>query len=551
MDIQSESMMGQKEKKLTAAAYLRVSLTRQKKEGYSLDAQMERIQKFVEKKEFYLPENLIFKEEKPATKVYGHERDELSIIDSFTERPILTQLLRNAQQRKFKHLIIYSRDRLSRVVEDTIALELFFKRCGIDVHYIKDGENIEDTDSEVGRLIHIIFTSLAEMEGNLLSSRVKDGGRACIGKGRWAGGRIPFGYVPAYNKNESEDKKKWDTILEKDDFDSKLVEQVYKLYLRGMGYRRIANVMNQNYGFIEWSKNKVEGIIKNQTYTGQIAWDRRGGRRDPRRKNKNPLLSPLQPQNSIIDTKIWNEIVDQRQKRSINKDPYYHDTKFILKDKLVCSKCERTMKPKNPGKNKSNIYKCANTKDERKACNTIIPIKLVEDEFIKYMQNDIFKINDKEKNKDIFWNEYDKKFDKRKNEILSMIEEVEKKISKYKNILDKIEKHILIENDECIKEALNTQHVIYNTLIDKYEESRDLFKKKSEVVKKDREELYEVVQLFLPGLFIKRDSKDLIRIRREFIINFIDKISVAYDKNNKKVTIDEIVFMPPEFIESP
>ncbi|MCT4620747.1 MAG: recombinase family protein [Marinisporobacter sp.] len=533
-------------KDVTAAAYLRVSLARQSKEGHSLDAQMEKIKAFIQENTLELPSNLIFKDEKPATKVEGREIDEVSIIDSFSERPALTELLKKAQQKAFRHLIIYSRDRLSRVVEDTFALELFFKSCNIKVHYIRDGENFDETKSEISRLLHIVFASLAEMEGNLLSSRVKDGGKACIAKGRWAGGRIPFGYTPAYHKSQSSNRKKWYTTLEKSEFESKFIEEIFNLYLSGMGYRKIAQVMNQKYGFIAWSKSKIEAIIKNETYTGQIAWDRRGGRRNPKRRNCDPMLSPLEPQNIMIDKECWNEIIRERQQRSKNKDAHYYDTPFILKDKIECTKCGRLMKPRNPGTKKRNVYRCANTAEERKICNIIIPSELVEKEFTKHMSKNIFNI----KNTDIFWREYDKEFDKRVSDYLEMINEINQKIQKYKELLQKIQEHIDNEKDEYLIEALHTQHVIYHGLIEKYKEALILLKQKKNVTKKTREELDEIVQKFIPGLFIEEDFEELTRIRREFVIRFVHKVVVAYEKDEKKVSINQIEFTPPEFIES-
>lgn len=528
----------------TAAAYARVSLSRQSKEGHSSDAQIERIKDFTKKNKWEIPENLIFKEEKPATKVEGRKASELSLIENFAERPELTKLLYAAQQGKFKHLIVCSRDRLSRVVEDTIALEIFFKRCNVEIHYIKDGEDLKGINADIARLLHIVFTSLAEMEGNLLSSRVKDGCKACIGKGRWAGGRIPLGYVPAYQNPGNSGKKRWYTSLEKSDFESKLIVEVFELYSGGMGYRRIAEEMNRKFGFITWSKSKVEAIIKNRTYTGQIAWDRRGGRRTPQRRNCEPFLSPFDSKKEIINVDSWKEISSERQRRAENKDAHYYDTRFIVREKLLCSSCERTMKPRNPGSGKTDVYKCANSEEERKACNVIIPVYLMEDKFIQYMQNEIFHIQET----DEFWNRYSKEFDKKINRFSRMARVIQGRIEQYNELLGKIKRHVNREKDEHVKDALHIQHVIYQGLIQNYEDSLQHLEKKSKQVKKSGAEMEQIVQNFIPGLFIEAHSEEVRRLRRAFIVYFVRKIRVSYDKHNKVVKIDSIEFNAPEFI---
>ena len=114
--------------------------------------------------------------------------------------------------------------------------------------------------------------------------------------------------------------------------------------------------------------------------------------------------------------------------------------------------------------------------------------------------------------------------------------------------MGKIRYYIQKENDEALLTALEIQLSIYENLINKYDETLEMLKKKTGVVQKSREEVESVVQLFLPSLFTDIKMKDIRRIRREFIVKFIDKIEVRYDKITTKMTIDKIVFLPPELM---
>lgn len=526
------------------AAYLRVSSTRQSEEGYSIENQLKFISEYVEKKEWILEKNLIYEESKPATKVEGKNIDKLNFIDSFKNRPKLSQLLKEAQKRSFHHLIVYSRDRLSRVVEDAMALEIFFEKYGIQIHYIKAGEDFENANPKIKRLLNIIFTSLAEMEINLLSTRVKEGSKAAVSKGNWAGGKVPLGYIPVEYEDYSKGGNKKSTRLKVSELDSSFIKNIFELYSGGYGYRKIAEAMNKEYGFIIWTKSKIEAIIKNKTYTGQIFWDRRGGRRSPNRHNNDPFFSPLDKDNIIINESLWNEINNEREARNMRRDAFYYDTDYILKSKLVCSKCKRIMKAKYPGVNKTSVYRCANTKDERNVCNTIIPCNMVEEAFLKYMREVVFEPEDISE----FLSRYEATFNKNVKGYKCITDLLEKRKKKTEDLMGKIRYCMGKEEDKALLIALEIQLSVYKNLITKYDETLELLKKKASVTEKGREEVESIVQLFLPSLFTDIKLKDIKRIRREFIVRFIDNIEVEYDKISKEIIINEIAFLPPELM---
>jgi site-specific DNA recombinase len=531
------------------AIYLRVSTVEQELEGYSLESQLKYSLIYIEKMNWKYNKNLVFQDEKPASQAINHKIDKFNMIESFSSRPELSKLLLRAQAREFKHLIVYCRDRLSRAIEDTVALELFFQRYGVEVHYIKDGEDFGNTNPKIKRLLHLIFSSLAEMEISLLSSRIKEGGKAAVSKLRWCGGKVPLGYLPVSYIDDTRSKKKNYTKLQISDFESKLVKRIFEHYTLGMGYRRIAEVMQKEFGFRKWTKSAIEKIIKNQTYTGQIAWDRRGGRRNPKLHKYPPILSHFDKSIEIFKRDNWSSICNERENRNRHRDAYYYDTEYILKGKLFCPDCGMLMKPKNPGINKSSIYRCTNTekvKDgdkDKLLCGLTIPCKVIEDVFIEYMKSEVFQIHDTGR----FWDKYSSEFDKRTSEYKDMLNEVTNRKYENESTLEKISHQLSAEKDEEIIMALELQKSIYGNLLNKYKKTEDMLGARVQVNKNTREELDKIVRMFIPGIFAQINSPDITRIRREFIIHFVDNISFSYNKQTRKAFINEVTFMTPEF----
>lgn len=526
-----------------AVAYIRVSTTKQKELGHSIEVQKDFAKEYAKKNHWILEDDLIFIEDKPATRSYGNEINKNSLLESFSSRPEFHKLMVEAQNQNFKHLIIHSRDRLSRSLEESIILNVYFEKCKIKIHYTKEGENLNNEDEKINRLLQVILSSIAELEANNLAIRVKEGNRACLAKGLWPGGKAPLGY---YRKRVlSENSKRPHSFLVKSDFESKIVKKVFEYYLQGLGYKNIAYKMNEEFAFIHWTKSKVESIIKNQSYTGKIAWDRRGGRRSGK-IHEEIYLSPLNKDNIIVEQSIWDSIKGIRKERCETRDAFYYNTPFIFKGKLVCAKCNKFMKPKNPGKNKTKVYKCAHTKDDRNQCNCIIPAHAIEEEFIKYMKN-IFKIKDYE----YFWSIYNDEFTKRISEYKNNMNSINEKLIECNNTLNKLKIFIQNEENRQIVKALETQHKFYYKLINEYKHTKDLLEKKHNTQKLSKEVLTNLINKSIPSIFIKDDAinDENMKIKQRAFINlFINKIFVDYNSITKQIQSIKIEILPSEFI---
>lgn len=346
-----------------AVAYLRVSTEKQKESGFSLENQEAIALEYAKQNGLVLTKDMILSEVRSASTTH-YDSDETDLEGSLSNRPVLLEILHLATQHKFQNIIIFSRDRLSRDLGMFIALNLEFEKLNIKVHYSRPGEVTESSDSKIYKFLDLILASVAELESSVLSTRVKGGNRICIKNSYWAGGKAPFGYVLQKDKNYFNSKKNRHSKLKPSIYEKSIVQEIFELYIRGNSYKDISDKMNNEHEYISWTKSKIETIIKNETYTGKIAWNRRSGKRNPGKK-LTPEYSPYDKRMQIIDSDLYNKVEQLRMRKSNLKDSKYYNTPFLLKDKLICGNCGAKLAPKNYGKSRTNVYRCPTVVDNK------------------------------------------------------------------------------------------------------------------------------------------------------------------------------------------
>ncbi|MEK6741903.1 MAG: recombinase family protein [Nanoarchaeota archaeon] len=139
-----------------AAIYIRVSTQDQAQHGFSLNAQEEALSNYAQ--------------------VLGYEifkiyRDEGKSAKDL-KRPEMTNLLRDAEAKKFSAIFIYKLDRFSRSLKDLILTIDKLKEWNVDFVSLQD--KIE-TASASGKLMFQIIGAFAEFERNIIGDRTKFG----------------------------------------------------------------------------------------------------------------------------------------------------------------------------------------------------------------------------------------------------------------------------------------------------------------------------------------------------------------------------------------
>ena len=196
-------------------AYLRVSHT-ESLNGTSIETQEKRCKAFAELHNFSID------------KVYT---EVVSGGVEFRKRPIFQKVL--SELKSGSKLVVSRLDRLSRKVIDTLKLVDDFKRehkeiCITDIGNIhKDG---------VSKVFVTILASLAEIERENISQRIKASKKIAKDDRKYLGGYTEFGY-------KVENKK-----LVPDEKEFIVLQSMVKLRKSGLGYRRISDEIKNKFG---------------------------------------------------------------------------------------------------------------------------------------------------------------------------------------------------------------------------------------------------------------------------------------------------------------
>jgi DNA invertase Pin-like site-specific DNA recombinase len=108
------------------------------------------------------------------------------------ERPAFQRLLADAEAGRIDVVVVHRVDRLSRSLLDFAAVMDRFNRHG--VAFVSVTQNFS-TASAMGRLTLNMLMSFAEFEREMICERTRDKIAASRRRGKWTGGRLPYGYA--------------------------------------------------------------------------------------------------------------------------------------------------------------------------------------------------------------------------------------------------------------------------------------------------------------------------------------------------------------------
>lgn len=107
------------------------------------------------------------------------------------ERPGLTQLLADIEQKRIDVVVVYKVDRLTRSLMDFAKIVEVLDRHGVSFVSVTQHFN---TTSSMGRLTLNVLLSFAQFEREVTGERIRDKFLASRRKGLWMGGQPPLGY---------------------------------------------------------------------------------------------------------------------------------------------------------------------------------------------------------------------------------------------------------------------------------------------------------------------------------------------------------------------
>lgn len=144
-------------------------------------------------------------------------------------RPDFKKMMEAAQQRKFKAIIVYRLDRISRNISDFSSLIEELSRLGIAFVSIREQF---DTGTPMGRAMMYIASVFSQLERETIAERIRDNMHELAKTGRWLGGTTPTGYSSeAVQKITIDGKSKKACKLKLIPEEADIIRLIYDLYM--------------------------------------------------------------------------------------------------------------------------------------------------------------------------------------------------------------------------------------------------------------------------------------------------------------------------------
>lgn len=225
------------------AIYLRVSSRERALEGYGLEAQREKCDKWID----------LYNIDSKNVRYYvddGYSAKNL-------KRPKMQELLKDIRSGKVGKIITYKLDRLTRNVVDTYNLikELDLHQCELAAII----DNLDITSAN-GRLFVGILSIIAQWEREVISERTIDGMVAMAQLGKYPFGSTPFGWC----KDEF-------GRLHIDPTDSKIVLYAAERILEGHSLTYISSLVKREFGIYK-SALTIKKELSNERLIGKFRY---------------------------------------------------------------------------------------------------------------------------------------------------------------------------------------------------------------------------------------------------------------------------------------
>ena len=316
---------------LRVCIYTRIS-TDEENQPTSLHSQRERLEAFCASQEGW--------------RIVAHEEDRST--GTKLERPGLQAALELARDGKIDLLLVYRVDRLSRKVRQLAQLAEELDRVGVT---LRSATEPFDTGAAAGRMMLQMLAVFAEFEHATIVDRVTAGIERRAKEGRWATGKLPFGY------RRNEDK---DVVL--DEREAPVVRRVFQLYTRDrLGTTSIARLLTDEHAPAPargWQPAVIQWLLENEAYLGRVHW---------RGQSYPGLHDPLidEPTFQAAQVLLRERGQDLTLRRGNRSD-------FLLSGVMRCGRCKRAyigMSAKGNG-GTYFYYACSGRqKFGRKACD--------------------------------------------------------------------------------------------------------------------------------------------------------------------------------------
>ena len=348
-------------KKQRCYIYTRVS-TQMQVEGYSLDAQRERLHREASHREMA---------------VAAEFSDEGKSGKNTTGRPQFTEMMRRIQQGNpdgVAYVLVFKLSRFGRNTADVLNNLQIMEDYGVNLLSVDDGI---DSAGAAGKLMIAVLAAVAEVERENIKAQTMAGRWQKAREGKWNGGQAPYGY------------KLENGQLLIDESEADLIRVIFNKFAHSdLGYGGVAKWLNAN-GYTKHTRQNniysriaesfVKKVLDNPIYIGKIVYglhksEKIEGTRNEYHSVKQANYELYDGQHeAIIPDELWQEVRLKRAMTGVKKVKRFGPKNVHLLSGLIrCPDCGAPMfgslmqKPKKgkPGEFYSDIryYICKNTR---------------------------------------------------------------------------------------------------------------------------------------------------------------------------------------------
>ena len=311
--------------------YTRVSTSMQV-DGYSLDAQRDKLRKYAEYEDMV---------------IVGEYSDEGFSGKNIQGRHEFQRMLADIEAGKdgVSFVLVFKLSRFGRNAADVLNSLQLMQDFGVNLICVEDGI---DSSKDSGKLMISVLSAVAEIERENIRTQTMAGREQKAREGKWNGGFAPYGY-----------KLENGQMLIADD-EVEVIRIIYDRYIHtNDGVSGVAKYLNthgytkklrQNGTIPGFSANFVKDVLDNPVYMGKIAYGRRKTEKKLGTRNEMHIVEQSEfpiyegQHEAIVSEEDWN-LAHEKRKANAYRREKIHDTEHahILSGILRCPCCGKGM----------------------------------------------------------------------------------------------------------------------------------------------------------------------------------------------------------------
>lgn len=533
-------------KKTKCYIYIRVS-TAMQVDGYSLEAQRDRLTKFAEFQDM---------------EVVREYCDAGKSGKSITGRPEFTQMLQDVADDRdgVEYILVFKLSRFGRNAADVLNSLQYIQDFGVNLICVEDGI---DSSKDSGKLTITVLSAVAEIERENILVQTMEGRKQKAREGKWNGGQAPFGYTL--------DSKKGMLIVNPEE--AEIVKIIYNKFVNeGVGADSISNYLNQH-GYVKkknrshelnyFTRGLIRKILDNPVYIGKIAYGKsstekiKGTRDQYHRVRNDDFLLAEGLHEAIIDLDLWEGARAKREETGVKwVKTHSLEHEHILTGLLKCPICGvgmsgtvRRRKNKSTGEYKDDFYyRCKHRKkiNESDFCNCSLVLN--QNELNGEVEKYIMDLVNHEDCRDFIIRRMETKVDVGSLETereqlrgqLRQLSGAKKKLTDMIDRLDVTDKHY----DRKYQDMHDRLDNLYDRIGDIDDQLRDVNEKIQMAFEKQitSKQVYQILTCFDKIYFEMTDLE-----KKEFFRNFIDEIELYSERQSDGRIVKQINFNFPVY----